>query len=413
MKALLLGVGMQGKAALHDLVNCDDVTGVVAADYAVDALKVHVAKKGYGAKVACEHVDACDPASIERLFAHRPDVVINLLPNAFMEPVAAAALRHGAHVVTSSYATPPLRALADQAKDRGLAILPEFGLDPGIDLVMLGEAVRSLETVEHVHCYGAGIPEPEAADNPIRYKVTWTFEGVLGSYRRPGRILREGKVIDIPADEQMQPVNVHEIDVEGLGRLEAYPNGDALRYAEAAGLDMASLASMGRYSCRWPGHAQFWRTMVGLHLLDDEPVVVDGVAVDRKRFLAAAMGPHLRLGDDQRDIALVRNEVCGTRGGSKVRLVHQVVDRRDLATGFTAMSRTVGYTASIGAIMLAAGKITRRGLLSPVTDVPYAPFVNELQKRGVQVTVRLPATDVNLTESARVAPTRDLDGVRS
>ncbi len=51
-------------------------------------------------------------------------------------------------------------------------------MDPGIDLVLLGEAVRSLDHVEEIISYGAGFPEPEATDNPLKYKVTWTFEGV-------------------------------------------------------------------------------------------------------------------------------------------------------------------------------------------------------------------------------------------
>ena len=35
-----------------------------------------------------------------------------------------------------------------------------------------------------------------------------------------------------------------------------------------------------------------------------------------------------------------------------------MIDYRDLDTGLTAMSRTVGYTASIGAQMIATRKIT-------------------------------------------------------
>jgi saccharopine dehydrogenase-like NADP-dependent oxidoreductase len=50
------------------------------------------------------------------------------------------------------------------------------------------------------------------------------------------------------------------------------------------------------------------------------------------------------------------------------------------------MSRTVGYTASIGAQLIAAGKITRRGVLSPVNDIPYELFDAQLRKRGIRIT---------------------------
>ena len=126
--------------------------------------------------------------------------------------------------------------------------------------------------------------------------------------------------------------------------------------------------------------------MVDLHLLDSEPVLIDGIAVDRKRFLAAALEPHLQYSADERDMVILRTEVKGRKGNHAQRVVVQMIDRRDLQTGFTAMSRTVGYTASIGAQMIATGKITKRGVLTPVNDIPYLDLKWELAKRGIRVT---------------------------
>ena len=72
-----------------------------------------------------------------------------------------------------------------------------------------------------------------------------------------------------------------------------------------------------------------------------------------------------------------------------MRAMYQVIDYRDFKTGFTGMNQTVGYTASIGAKMIGAGKITKRGLLTPVTDEPYETFVRELDKRGIHVTLKI------------------------
>ena len=49
------------------------------------------------------------------------------------------------------------------------------------------------------------------------------------------------------------------------------------------------------------------------------------------------------------------------------------------------MNRTVGYTASIGAQLILAGKITETGVLSPVRHVPARLVLEELQKRGMKV----------------------------
>ena len=286
-----------------------------------------------------------------------------------------------------------VKGLADEAEARDVTILPEFGMDPGIDLVLLGEAVRSLDHVEEIISYGAGFPEPEATDNPLKYKVTWTFEGVLKSYRRAGRVIRDGTIIDIKNTEMFCPENIHEIEIEGLGRLEAFPNGDALKYADLLGIERPGLRNMGRYVLRWPGHCALWKTLVDLYLLDDESVMVDGVAVDRKRFLAAAIEPHIQYATHERDVVVVRIEVKGRKGEEKRHAVYQAIDRRDLDTGLTAMSRTVGYTASIGAQMIGTGKITQRGVLSPVNDVPYEVLAQELRKRDIQITVELTSAD--------------------
>ena len=91
------------------------------------------------------------------------------------------------------------------------------------------------------------------------------------------------------------------------------------------------------------------------------------------RFLARALEPRLQYAADERDVAILRVEVDGVRDDAARRVVHQVIDRRDLDTGLTAMSRTVGYAASIGAQMIGAGLITARGLLLPVPTCPTRP----------------------------------------
>jgi saccharopine dehydrogenase-like NADP-dependent oxidoreductase len=176
------------------------------------------------------------------------------------------------------------------------------------------------------------------------------------------------------------------VTVDGVGPLEAFPNGDALPYLDLLGIDPGQVRRAGRYTMRYPGHSAFWRTMVELHLLDEEPVIVDGVAVDRRRFLATALEPHLQYAPGERDLGILRVEVAGERGGAPSRIVHEVIDRLDPRTGLSAMSRMVGFTAGAGARMIARGDIAGAGLLSPLTDVPFAPLMDALAARGITVT---------------------------
>ena len=384
MKVLLLGVGMQGKAALRDLALNSHVDEILTADKDIEGLKSYVAEAGFGDKVQCKHFDAEDAAQMKGLMSEDVQVVIDLLPIQFTNQAAKMAVEQGIHLVNTMRVTPEIEALAKEAKAKGITILPEFGLDPGIDLLLLGKAVRDFESLTEIWSYGSGIPEPDVADNPLRYKVTWTFEGVLFTYTRPAKIIQGGEVISIPGTDLFHPENVHMVTLEDFGSLEAFPSGDALPFAEQAGIDITKLDELGRYTLRYPGHCQFWRAMVDMHLLDDEPVILDGVAVDRRRFLAACMEPQLQLGPKERDVTILRVEVAGVRNGEKMNGVYQLIDYRDLKTGLTAMSRTVGYTASIGAILLGTSQLSKRGLLSPVSDVPYEVVMKELADRGIQ-----------------------------
>ncbi len=383
MRVLLLGTGRQGKAALHDLCRCREVTEVIAADLKIDASLARPAGDGF-CRVRCESVDAADSLDLDRLMRQGIGVVVDLLPVSLHQPVLVSAMRHRAHVVNASYATPELEELAAAAAARGISILPEMGMDPGIDLVLLGDAVRRLDQVDELVSYGAGFPESKAADNPLKYKVTWRFEGVLDSYLRQARVIRQGKTLEIPATEVFHRDNIHRVAIKGVGDLEAYPNGDALRFAGRLGLDEGRLQRMERCVLRWPGHAALWKTLVDIHLLDSEPVLVDGVAVNRRRYLAALLEPSMRYGRQERDVVVVRVEARGTREGRKSRIVHQMIDRRDLTTGLTAMSRTVGFTAAAGAVMIGTGRISRRGLLRPERDVPFADLKQHLERSGIR-----------------------------
>ena len=229
MKVLILGMGQQGRAALYHLACSHGVDEIVAADRDLERAEVYAGKFSMG-KTRCVGLNAEDAGSLLGLMESGVDVVVDLLPVFFIESVAELALKAGVHLVNASYATPRLLKLDKEAKERGISILPEFGMDPGIDLVMCAKALGELDEVESLHSYGAGFPEPEPANNPLRYKITWTFDGVLRSYKRAARILQDGKTIDIPANEIFAAHNIHTLRVEGLGELEAFPNGDALRY---------------------------------------------------------------------------------------------------------------------------------------------------------------------------------------
>jgi lysine 6-dehydrogenase len=359
------------------------VTEVVAGDLDAEAVSRALRSLGCNKTVAVQ-VDVSQPEHLRSLLRSvRPQVVVCMVPPSNQVQVARAAIDEGAHFVSTSYAG-GVAQLEPQARARGLLLLPEIGFDPGIDLVLARAALSELDQVQGLHMYGGGIPEASAADNPLRYKITWTFEGVLSSYRRPARLLREGTEIAIDGETIFQPHNISTIEIPGLGALEAFPNGDAVHYAELLGLG-SQLRNLGRFALRWPGHCAFWSTMASLGFLRDEPILVEGAQVAPRKFLARLLEPQLQLGDQERDLAILRVAAWGMKDGQPHQVKLDLIDRRDLTTGLFAMNRTVGYSAAIATAMILRGQITTPGLLSPAKDVPPQAFFEQLRARGMDL----------------------------
>ncbi|MBC8334342.1 MAG: saccharopine dehydrogenase NADP-binding domain-containing protein [Anaerolineales bacterium] len=382
MKILLLGVGMQGKAALYDLVNSPDVSQIIAADINYDSLREY-ADQLQTPKLKTVKLDVRDDQAVIKEMRQVQAVII-LLSQEFRENLVKLAIESGIHLIETSYSLPAYEDLGIAAKTKDLSILPECGLDPGIDLVLAGRAIREFDLVRALHVYGTGVPEPEAANNPIKYKISWTFAGVLGAYQRPVRMLKGGQVVDLSPIEMFDKSNIHMVDMEGLGLMEAYYNGDAVKFLDIFGIKDTT-TDTGRYSLRWPGHAEFWTKMVGLGFLADEPVRVGGHEISPRQFVHDLLSPQLQYEENERDIAAIRVVVEGMKDGQSKRVIYQMIDRRDLDTGLMAMQRTVGFTASIGAQMILRGDIKQRGLLTPIHDIPSDIFIAELEKRGVQI----------------------------
>ena len=251
MRTLLLGLGLQGKAALHDLLASPDVKQIIVGDVNADSL-AYVDHLGTD-KVTPVALDVHDEAQVADLMA-QVQAVICLLPPTFSVPIAKLAVAQGIHFIETTYAFPEYEALGQQAAEKGLVLLPEFGFDPGIDLVIAGQAVRDFDEVHELHSYGSGVPEPPADNNPLRYKISWSFAVLLYSYDRPARLLQDGKVVDLRSREIFEAQYGHEVEIDGIGLMEAFPNGDAIQFLDLLGIT-DSIHDSGRYTLRWPGHS--------------------------------------------------------------------------------------------------------------------------------------------------------------
>ncbi len=393
MKILVLGgAGLQGRAVLHDLSRTPQVKEVVCADMNLGPLPAF--KKFLDmSKIRLQELDVRDESGLISLIRDRVDVVIDMLPVAFMGGVVEAALKAKVHVVNTMYGQQMPTGVHEKALEKGIILMPESGLDPGIDLVLCGYGTSQMDEVFELHSYCGGIPEPKAIDNPLKYKISWTWQGVLSFYKAPARIMMGGQVIDIPARDLHAEQWVKTIDFPGLGPLELIPNGDAVLFAEYLGLSK-TLRSTTRCSMRWPGHSALWKKLIDLDFLSDEPVKGFPLDITPHQFMVKHLEPRLQYKAGERDIVVMRIIIVGKKDGKGIKITYDLFDMRDLETGLFAMNRTVGYTASIVAQMIVNGEIKGRGLLTPIRDIPYKQFLTEINKRGINIKEKIETEEI-------------------
>jgi lysine 6-dehydrogenase len=376
---VLGGCGIQGRTAVVDLARSTGVTEVVCADARLEPLEA-IGKITDMDKVRAVALDVNRPDQLQSVFVGA-DVAIDLLPRVFMETVCRAAIAARVDVVNTNYAA-GIAHLDRPAREAGVAVMPEAGLDPGIDLVVYGEAAKRFDRLDAIHSYCGGIPEADACDNPLNYKISWVWEGVLSSTFRDARLIRRGREVALPALDQHSPEAIHLVDFPGLGVLEAIPNGDAVAFVDQLGL-RETVTETGRYSLRWPGWAAFWHPLKQLGFFSRQPVAGLVGDVSPYDMLDRLLGPQLQYRDHERDLVVMLNVFEGLRGGRRTRLTSRMLIERDLTSGLMAMSMGVGYTASIVAQMVAGGTIGGKGVLSPMRDIPYREFTDALARRGV------------------------------
>jgi saccharopine dehydrogenase-like NADP-dependent oxidoreductase len=157
-----------------------------------------------------------------------------------------------------------------------------------------------------------------------------------------------------------------------------------VRYAELFGI-RDSVQEMGRYTGRLPGHCAFWDIMVKSGFLDERLVRVGDESVSPLEFTASLLASQKQFAyaDDEEDMTFLRVDARGIRRGKKIRVIYQMIDRRDFETGLTSMQRTVGFTMSLAARLILEGKL-KPGFLTPL-DVPYDHVIPALERHNIRV----------------------------
>jgi len=378
LRMLVLGAGLQGSACAYDLLQDPTVEKVTVADKNIDNLPPFLERYRGDPRLELVRFDARDENAVLRLMEGK-QACMNALPYYFNLEMARLAVRAGVHYSDLGGNTEIVfnqLELDAEARERGISVIPDCGLAPGMVNILAAAGIEELDEPETVKIRVGGLPQhPEP---PLNYQIVYSIEGVLDYYTTLSWVLRNGEPTQVEALTEIEPVEFP----EPVGTLEAFHTAGGL--STMPWTYKGKLRSMEYKTLRYPGHAQIMKAIRDLGLLDLEPVRVGGQEVVPREAFIAVVEPKLRK-PGGRDLVALRVEVEGRKGGRPHRIVYDLLDYYDEATGISAMERTTGFSLSITGQMQVRGQITRKGACTPDQCVPAGIYIEELDRRGIRI----------------------------
>src|SRR5688572_28109520 len=376
MRMLVLGAGLQGSACAYDLLQQPDVTEVRLADLHPDHLPDFLAPYS-GRKLIPTPVDVREREAV-RALVRESDAVMCALPYYFNLEVARHAAEAGVHYSDLGGNTEIVfqqRELDAQARQRGITIIPDCGLAPGMVNILAELGITSMDSVDKVRIYVGGLPHnPEP---PLNYQIVYSLEGVLDYYTTLSWVLRDGKRAQVKALSEREVAHFP----KPVGELEAFHTAGGL--STMAFRYEGKIPSMEYKTLRYPGHAHIMKAVRELGLLETTPVDVKGTKVVPRELFVAAAGPRLTK-QKGRDLVALRVVVEGSKGGKPARSGWELIDFYDAERGISAMMRTTGYSLSLTGQFQASGRIAP-GVWTPDECMPAEDYISGLAQRGVKI----------------------------
>jgi len=369
----------------------------------------------------------------------KSDLVISMLPAHMHIPIATDCIALQKHMVTASYISKEMQALNDKAKEAGVVLMNEIGVDPGID------HLSAMKLIDGIRDQGAEIKifesftggllaEESEKDNPWKYKFTWNPRNVvLAGAGSAVKFKQEGKYKYIPYHRLFRRTEIMEIN--GHGRFEGYANRDSLKYRYEYGLD--NIATIYRGTLRRPGYSRAWNVFVQLGMTDDSYVLENSEFMTNRDFVNTFLSFNLNdsvelklmhylgipqdseimdklhwLGifDDTKPLGLknatpaqllekiLREKwtldpndkdmiVMYHKVGYELNGEHKMIESSMVSIGKdaeeTAMARTVGLPVAMATKLILTGEINTPGVHIPISKEIYEPMLRELATHGI------------------------------
>ncbi len=401
-------------------------------------------KKAVSLVEGCETAEAVefniktDDQLLEELI-QKADLACSLLPYTYHVKAARVALKYQTPFCTTSYISEEMESLDEEAREAGILLLNECGVDPGID------HMSAMKIIDDVHdnngkivsftSFTGGLPAPDANNNPFGYKLSWSPRGVLLAGRNDAHFLKDGKEVIIPGPELFD--NYEIMEVPGMGEFEGYPNRDSMSFIDYYNIKETKTILRGTF--RHTGWCKTLKTIADLGLLEleeqsfkgmtyadlmkeivpnnvngiidavakhtnlesDDPVIKrlewlglfnkdpipDGITT-RLDSLCYLFEEKLQYSLGERDMIIMHHEFIVDYPDKKSMITSTMIDY-GIPNGDSSMSRTVALPVAIASRMILEGETTLTGVHRPTMPELYNPILRELEQLGISLEERI------------------------
>jgi saccharopine dehydrogenase-like NADP-dependent oxidoreductase len=356
MRIIVLGgAGDMGNEGVRALIRIPDVTEIMVADINLAAAQKLAAELGEGRVKACR-ADAFDHAGLVNTLRGYDAAVSFIGPFIYFERrCAQAAIEAGVHYVSIAddfEAAQEVLELHDAAQAAGVTVLTGLGNCPGLTNLLARRGIEAL---------------PEGTAD--RVNISW-FGG---------------------ADDAEGYANFQHAVHIFAGRVVSFENGQTVWVRAGGGKEVVDFGPpSGPLPCYYTGHAEpvvipraypqlkevtlkgaiwpTWLATLGVFL--GRTGVIGGKRM--QKFWADFFYRLLPLlGKGNKTVSGFRVDVHGQKDGQNAHVWYVGVDR---------MKRITAIPAVLGAVQIARGTITRRGVYGPESLIEPIPFFDELER---------------------------------
>jgi len=306
------------------------------------------------------------------------DIIVSMLPGDWHVPLAEMSINKGANFVSSSYIAPEMRELHGKALLKGVAVVNEIGLDPGIDHLMAHHLMADYRASDAYDAendlsfisYCGGIPKHP---NPFRYKFSWSPLGVLNALRSPSRSIKAFSELNVA--RPWDAISSYIAPLTSPESFEVYPNRDSIPFMEDYGFEPTwRVKEFVRGTLRLNGWADAWADVFA------EVETLEGEAGDaRLKEMSDQFWRDNAYEADEPDRVVMCVALKAEKDGVPTYHKTFVMDAWGDARG-TAMARLVSIPVS-----LAVEAVINREIPAGVSPAPHDPklvsrFLGEVDK---------------------------------